>query len=478
LLVRSTVAKSRETRSAELLTKYLVELDSRGWDVAAFVSQHPDMSAALRHMLRVAARVRRAPAPTVSEAFRQRSRRRLAAAMARPPTRRRWSRLGTTWRPYRPLIAPIAAGLLVVFGLGGVWSASATALPSSPLYPAKLAIERAELATALSPDRQAEVHLAIARVRLVEAVQEQQQGDFSAAQDLIRGSDAEVAQAQAVVQSAVPPVAVATAVAQVRNERQQIATRVVAAPVTARSAKAFGSTGENPTGSAAGNATSTTSGQAPADVGAPASLSDGSPDGALDGRQIAGRQTSRDYATRRAAAGGEDNTATRADGNANAPADTADSRPGPRLTATPAPTASPDATDPQFSQADQLLHLLISQASRGDPASQQTASRYVALIRSQRPGGGNWRSTLVEHRALLEKALAAAPASTRPVLEAVYQELNRALGAPSSGPDAQSTVTDASNASGGSSPSGQPTGRPRQRGPTTPADGDPGSSTQ
>src|SRR6185312_9712199 len=43
-----------------------------------------------------------------------------------------------------------------------------------------------------------------------------------------------------------------------------------------------------------------------------------------------------------------------------------------------------DGSDQMSSQvqADQLIHLLISQAIRGDPASGQTAARYVSLVRS------------------------------------------------------------------------------------------------
>lgn len=390
-------------RNAELLTSYLVELDRRGWDLDAFIRQHPDISVALREMLSAAERLRRVSRPAPSEAFRQRSRRRLAAAIARPSPQRRWNRLGAAWRPYRPLIAPVAAGLLIVFGLGGVWSASATALPNSFLYPAKLAIERAELITALSPASRAEVHLAIAHERLLEAAEEKQQGDLATVQELIDGSDAEVAQAQAVVQTYHPPTAVATAVAssaaQVADERNLVATNAIARSSATPTPKVSATPDGGSKQSANGNPAPNSPPQARTDSGSHATSPRGDENspGGQDGHQPPGKSNGQDSPAHRPQGDGSDQV-------------------------------SPAA------QADHLVHLLVTQAIRGDPASEQTAARYVSLVRSQRSGGTDWRSMLSNHRALIVQGIPDSPSATRPVLESVLQELNRQLGPADSGP--------------------------------------------
>jgi len=438
-------------RSAELLTNYLVELDRRGWDFDEFVSQHPEMSAALRDLLRVADRLRRTAQPVPSEAFRQRSRRRFATAFVPPPSRRRWYGLSIAWRPYRPLIVPVAAGMLLVFGLGGALSASAKALPNSPFYSTKLAIERAEIITAISADRRAEVHLAIARERLREAALEQEQGNITAAQALIQGSDSEVAKAQAVVQAYSPPTVVATAVAntaaQVRDERRQIATRVVALPVTTQSPKAV----DDVTGHAPGNVAEDATPVAPVHARTDSAVQPSSPhgdvksDGAPDIHQTPGKPNSHDSQPLHSS-GNDDNGAATA-------GDSTDVRASSRSGPTPAPTPARNGAESPGSQADQLIHTLVIQATQGDPASQQTEDRYLEVIRSVHSGGAAWRAKLTDQRHLVEKAIPAAPPSTRPVLQSLLQELNHVVGPPDQGPDARSGasttaggLTDSTNA--------------------------------
>lgn len=426
LLARSTVAKARETRSAELLTNYLVELDRRGWDLDEFVGEHPEMSVALADMLRTADYVRRAAKPVPSDAFRQRSRRRLAAWTARQAPRRRWYRLPATWRPYRPLLAPVAAGLLIVFGLGGAWSASASALPNSPLYPAKLAIERAELFTAIGPDRRAEVHLAIAHERLREAGLEQEQGDMTAAQELIVGSDNEVARAQAVVRSYTPSMAVATAVAsaaaEVKVERQQMVARVTPLPATTEAVKPRVKPDENPAPTVPAVAQKIV-----AAVPSPTSGAEGSYAGPASAAPA--KADSHHEQPGRSPGNSGDTSRGHHDKDSPGRGDTA----GSPAVATPTPTAGPSAS----AQADQLLQTLVSQAIRGDSSSQKTADQYLAVVRSGRFAATDSDATRAAHRAALEKAIAAAPPSTRPVLESVLEELNHVAHPPGHGPDTQ-----------------------------------------
>ena len=79
----------------------------------------------------------------------------------------------------------------------------------------------------------------------------------------------------------------------------------------------------------------------------------------------------------------------------------------------------------QPEQADQLIHLLITQANRGDPAVRADSGRYLTLVRSQRTGAARMAVHLNDHRALIQKGIPTSSPSTRPVLESVLQELNR-----------------------------------------------------
>ncbi|HEX5417975.1 MAG TPA: DUF5667 domain-containing protein, partial [Chloroflexota bacterium] len=341
------------------MTNYLVELDRRGWDLESFLAEHPEVSAALGELLRTADRVRRASPPAPSEAFRLRSRRRLAVAMARPAPRRRWYRIGSHWRDYRPLVAPVAAGLLIVLGLGGVWSASASALPSSPLYSAKLVMEQAALVTAITPDRRAVVHLAIAQERLREAAIEQERGDLTVAQELIQGSDAEVARAQDVLQASSPPTAVATAVAstvaEVNDERRQVAMRVGARPTAARFTKVLDQQAVAATAEPHGTAVVAAEPVRGSDSAA--SGTGGSHDSEVSGSPGDGSSRLRGHSNNAGATGdgGTENWTAA------------------KIVLTPTPTPETKSGASAVQPADSLLQTLLIQAKAGDPASQETA---------------------------------------------------------------------------------------------------------
>src|SRR5439155_27114926 len=96
--------------------------------------------------------------PGPSAAYRGRSRERFAALIQadtrRPPSA--WFRRRAAVCFYlRAVAAPLAASLLLLLGATGVLSASAAALPDTPLYPAKLAFEQLTILTAWTSEQKA-----------------------------------------------------------------------------------------------------------------------------------------------------------------------------------------------------------------------------------------------------------------------------------------------------------------------------------
>jgi uncharacterized protein DUF5667 len=108
-------------------------------------------------------------APAADPAFRLRARNRMLAAAANRRRGLRWNPFGALPRPVARLAfaGAVAAALLV----GGLTSAAASgnSLPGDPLYPVKLAVERAQLAVAFDPAARARLHAQFADVRLNEA---------------------------------------------------------------------------------------------------------------------------------------------------------------------------------------------------------------------------------------------------------------------------------------------------------------------
>jgi len=441
-LVRLTgIAKPRDARDASLLGTYLVDLDRRGWDLDAFVKERPDMSASLQAMLRSADQVRHASNPVASEAFQSRSRERLWAAMARPGPRRRLALVGPHWRYPRPLIAPVAAGLLVVLGLGGVWSASAEALPNTPLYSAKLIFEQAQLITAVSPDRRAEVHLEIAQARLREAQLESKSGNVTTAEELIRGSEIEVARAKEDYQGQSPPTAFATAVAsqvaQVDSERRVVATRVVSLAPTDTPSMESPDDHLSPTAVAGddleiaqvGKPSRVPTVQQFTPTWSPTPAAVEHPQGhPSPGRGGSHRDeipaTSTPLMTPTWTAVVIHPTATGIPTPIHAPVVMPTAVPPTAVPPEPTNTVTPTTSQ----NADQLLHLLVSQALSDDPATQATARQYINLVNSSTLSGPTTQELVAQHRAILERAIASAPEKTRPILEFVLAALNHSEG--------------------------------------------------
>jgi len=223
-------------RDEDLLTSCLAELDRQNWDVEAYLATRPDLPTSVQSMLRSAGRVRALPKPVPSPEFQARISARLAAKIAADAERssaRPWF-LGLRLRSFprswfRPIAVPIATALLVICGIGGVWTASAAALPGSAFYPTKLAAERVQLLLAPSPQSQAEVDLKIAQTRLAEAQTELQTGNVSAVPALLQQSNQALTAAQTKVSQAVPPSdrpQIEQKITQIRAENQNILPRL------------------------------------------------------------------------------------------------------------------------------------------------------------------------------------------------------------------------------------------------------------
>lgn len=108
-------------------------------------------------------------APAADPAFRLRTRNRMLAAAAHRRRGQRWNPFGALPRPAARLA--FAGAFAVALLVGGLTSAAASgnSLPGDPLYPVKLAVERAQLAVAFDPAARARLHAQFADVRLSEA---------------------------------------------------------------------------------------------------------------------------------------------------------------------------------------------------------------------------------------------------------------------------------------------------------------------
>lgn len=357
-------------------------------------------------MLRAAARVRRAPHPVVSAEFRARARARLAAITSAEPSplvpqASRFERRRTSW--WRPIATPIAAALGLVLVVGGIGTASASALPGTPLYPAKLAVEHVRLLVASSPEQQAQTHLEIASTRLQEAAIETRRGDPEAVTALLQSYQQQVEAAErAAARSAAPAYhqQIAREVAALRSEQKKVIP-----------------------------ATIETAGHPNAGNGRAAEAS--RPRGADEVNGPAGHPE-----TGRPGASGKDH-GEKGRSKAEAGSDLASPSPSPASGTTAGPAASvnlPAPSDgspgnpPPSGPSEQLVKTLIAQALSGDTTgSTATARAYLQVVGNERLQGEGAINRLRGQQAQLEHALARAPSSTRSILQDTLRALGAAL---------------------------------------------------
>ncbi|MGH2457823.1 MAG: DUF5667 domain-containing protein [Chloroflexota bacterium] len=234
----------------DLLARCLADLDERGWDLDDYLAGRPEIPASMRVLLQAAAQVQRAPRPAASAELRARLAARLAAD--RPPRRS----AGNGWlRSLQDALVPVTASvgavLVLAAVIGGIGTASATSLPGTPLYPAKIAVESVQLFAAYSPELQAQTHLKIAGARLVEAGAENQRGNLTEVDVLLKSYQQQIVDARAAAASASSPEyprQVDQAVATLDAKRTEIVPRVLAPTVTpTASATAAGVRAPSPT---------------------------------------------------------------------------------------------------------------------------------------------------------------------------------------------------------------------------------------
>ena len=193
-------------RDVDQLTASLADLDQSGWKLGEYIFNRPEFSDSVRLSLVTAGRVQALPRPIPSDAFRARSRSHLVTFIQtnalRPPESSPLLRARRAIESLlRPVLAPAAVALLVLGGSVGVSTASAGALPGAPLYGSKIAIERLQLLTALTPGQQLSVHLSIAAARLQEADAETGVGNHAESEALLHDYDVEIAKAESILLS-------------------------------------------------------------------------------------------------------------------------------------------------------------------------------------------------------------------------------------------------------------------------------------
>lgn len=302
----------------------------RGSSVRQCLAAWPELRRELEPRLRAAQRLRAAPRPVPRPEFRRAARERLLAVARRTPARPVRRRIGAVAiRRLAYSVRPLAAGLMLALLAVGVAGAPASAEPGQPLYPAKLAVERVELAVAPGDADRAMLHLSFARRRLDELAVAARSGDGELAATLGRQYYEHVDAALAIgersrapiepvlrqqlasntpaVQQAIhssPPVA-ATAL-------QRTLDLVARAPATAVP-QAAQSAGPAAPPVAAATASATPVAEEPPALDA--SLDEGQPDRTANGKSV-GREMA---STKRGQAGAPQSVSVRAEPNENPP---------------------------------------------------------------------------------------------------------------------------------------------------------------
>jgi Domain of unknown function (DUF5667) len=401
-------------RDADLLTECLAEIEDRGWDLDALLVERADLSSEIRESLLAAQTVRLCPPPAVSDAFRARSRARLVSFIqAEAICSRRRSpveRLRDALSPILGrLVAPGAAALLLVVGTAGVWSASASALPSAPLYPAKVAFEQLRVLAALTPDQQAAAHVSSAAARLQEANVELASGHRDIASRLLQSYDREVS-AALIALNAPSPEAIdqqsplGRNLTALQNQRGQIASVIApsSGPVGARTT-------------------------ALADQIAPAAPQPATGQAAMISRpfvETPGPVPTIDLPTaadlRQSGPRSETASSSSAAPDVTVPAS------APAVTPAAPPIAA-SAPVQVSNPADRLVQRIIAQAMAGDSAGAlATAQQISARVRNSPRSDGIVQQWQGEQKKL-QAALPSAPATTRPALTLALNAINQFL---------------------------------------------------
>jgi hypothetical protein len=418
------MAKGQKMRDVDRLTACLAELDRSGWKVGEYLATRSDLPESMRLSLQAAGMVRGLPRPVPSDAFRARSRSHLITFIQNQafqnPTRNRQARIQqAVGRFLRPVLVPVAAVALVLSGSAGVWSASASSLPGTPLYGAKLAIERFQLLTAFTPDQQLSVHLSVASARLQEANAETWVGNRASGERLLGEYDGEIAKAQSILLSQASQPGADNILAQsdwelvlLQEQRERL--------VNASSAPAVA-----------------------AEAPAPATSSDDlaaiqptvSP---VDPSKL---QPSNSNLANQSASAGDESSNEAAQGPGLVGISGGVGVAGVAVARTDQTTTSavPDAQKAS-DRLDRLVKVLLAQASAGDAAgAAATAQEFALGVKDGEANGTLSVNSLMFDRSRLQEALAVAPASTRESLRVALSAIYDAV--PGSRPIPKAVVT-------------------------------------
>jgi Domain of unknown function (DUF5667) len=289
----------------------------------------------------------------------------------------------------------VAAAMLVLGGTAGIWSASAAALPGSPLYGAKVGIERLQLLTAFTPAQQVSVHLSVASARLQEADAETGVGNRAEGEYLIQAYDGEIAQAQAILLSQANAPGSDSLLAQsdwelvmLQEGRQRLVSSTLAPAVPS---------GVPNVAPSAGNLVVANPTVSPDD---PSKLQRTQADIGLGGNNPADNSVTTAPAPGIVGVSGGVGVASVAVGPADVSTDTSNA-------------ATVSVTD----RLDRLVRILLTQASAGDSVSAGTTAQEFALdVKAELADGTLSIDRLMYDRSRLEAALGVAPTSTQGAL--------------------------------------------------------------
>lgn len=150
------------------LQECLVAMDDKH-NLQEVLRRYPAERDELIALLRLSVDLGSLEAPAADPAFRLRARNRMLAAAAHRRQARRWNPLAALPRPIARVA--YAGALATALAVGGLTAAAASdnSLPGDPLYPVKLGVERAQLATTFDSAARARLELQFADVRLAEA---------------------------------------------------------------------------------------------------------------------------------------------------------------------------------------------------------------------------------------------------------------------------------------------------------------------
>jgi hypothetical protein len=144
----------------------------RGEDIESCLAQYPEYAAQLEPLLKTALETRTIAEIKPSPEFRQRAGVEFQKAIAEMPSKApcRSFKWQLRW------VIPVAVFLVIFSGGAGTVIAATNALPGSPLYPIKMAVESVQLAFTFSDEGKAELYTIFVDYRVEEIIKMAEEG--------------------------------------------------------------------------------------------------------------------------------------------------------------------------------------------------------------------------------------------------------------------------------------------------------------